>query len=105
VASHCAGLCWFVGHCGGSFKADNILLVQDLAHVTEELSRGANTVQTPGATPAGPANMVGLCFLSQMLTAESLNCLLRNSSPVLSLLFNSLVPPLVPCQHGKSLIG
>ena len=44
--------------------------------MTQELSRGANIVQTPRATPAGPATMVGVCFLSQMLTADSLNCLL-----------------------------
>jgi hypothetical protein len=55
--------------------------MQDLARVTKELPRGANIVHTPRATPAGPANMVGVCFLSQMLTAESLNCLLRTSSP------------------------
>ncbi|KAL0054454.1 hypothetical protein WJX82_009137 [Trebouxia sp. C0006] len=33
-------------------------LMEDVAHVTQELSRGANTVRTPRATPAGPANMV-----------------------------------------------
>ena len=80
VASHCASLCWFVGQCGGSFKADNILFVQDLASVTQELSRGANIVPTPGATPAGPANMVSVCFLLQVLIAKSLS-----SSPVFSL--------------------
>lgn len=68
--------------------------------MTQELSRGANIVQTPGATPAGPANMVGVCFLLQMLSAESLKCLLRTSSPVVSLLFHCFVPPLVPSQHG-----
>ena len=51
--------------------------------MTEELSRRANTVQTPRATPARPANMVGVCFLLQVLTAESLNCPLRTSSPVI----------------------
>ncbi len=68
--------------------------MQDLAHVTKELSRGANIVQTPGATPAGPANMVGVCFLSQVLTAESLNCLL-STSPVFLLLFHCIAPPLI----------
>ncbi len=79
--------------------------MQDLAHVTKELPRGANIVQTPRATPAGPANMVGVCFLSQMLTAESLDCLLRTCSPMGSLLFHCCAPPLVPSQHGKSLPG
>ena len=79
--------------------------MQDLARVTKELPRGANAVQTPGATPAGPANMVGVCSLLQMLTAESLNYLLCTSSPVIFLLFHCCAPPLVPCQHAKSLPG
>ena len=97
-ASHCASLCWFVGQCGGSFKADNILFVQDLASVTQELSRGANIVPTPGATPAGPANMVSVCFLLQVLIAKSLS-----SSPVCSLLFHCFAPLLVPFPLPKPL--
>jgi len=40
---------------------------QSLSPVTHELCRGANIVQTPRATLARPANMVGVCSLSQLL--------------------------------------
>ena len=59
--------------------------MQDVARVAQELSKGDNLVQTPGATPAGPANMVGVRFLLQLPTAESLK-----SSPVFLLLFHCL---------------
>ena len=76
-----------VTHCAGSLKAEYFPCWQDLARATEELCRGPSIVQTPRATPAGPANMVGVCFLLQMLVAESLN-----SSPV----FFTVVPLLCP---------
>ncbi|KAL0034946.1 hypothetical protein WJX79_001939 [Trebouxia sp. C0005] len=66
-------------------------LMEDLAIGTGELSRGASIVQTTQATPAGPANMVGACFLSQVLIGESLSC-----SPMFSLLFHCFAPLLVP---------
>jgi len=72
--------------------------VQDVARVAQELSKGADLVQTPGATPAGPANMVGVRFLLQVLIAESLN-----SSPVFSLLFHYFAPLLVPFPLPKPL--
>ena len=60
-----------------------IFVLQDwacLSHTTQELSRGPNVVQTSRATPTEPANMVGVCSLSQVLIAESLNCFLSISS-------------------------
>ena len=64
--------------------------MQDLACVTKDLSRGASIVQTPGATPAGPANRVGVCFLSQLLSVDSPNCL--STFPV-CLLFHCFALP------------
>lgn len=52
---------------------------------------GANAVQTPGATVAGLADMVGVCFLLQLPIAESLK-----SSFMFLLLFHCFAPLLVP---------
>ena len=60
-----------------------IFVLQDwacLSPTTQELSRGPNGVQTTRATPTGPANMVGVSSLSQVLIAESLNRFLNRFS-------------------------
>ncbi len=68
--------------------------MQDVVRVAQELSKGDNLVQTPRATPAGPANMVGVRFLLQLPTAESLK-----SSPVFLLLFHCFALILVPSLY------
>ena len=68
--------------------------MQDVVRVAQELSKGDNLVQTPRATPAGPANMVGVRFLLQLPAAES-----PKSPPVLLLLFHCFAPPLAPSPY------
>ncbi len=40
---------------------------QSFSPIIHELARGPSFVQTTQATPARTANMVGVCFLSQLL--------------------------------------